>query len=138
MSASIYRSGSGGTAALGTTELSILRWRVTPVAQLNEFRNSKSGTCPIREASFKDCLVELDLDFDFANNPLQSPVGISVGAVLNNAKLCLHQSVAGALDGPAWSFTALVVDSTPQELLVDGKITTRVTAKPSGSFGGPG
>jgi hypothetical protein len=44
------------------------------------------------------------------------------------------KSASGVLDGLAWTFSSLVVDSTPQSLKVDGKITSRFTAKGNGSY----
>ncbi len=134
MAASVFHSGSFGTAALGTNELSITAWSVQPTAQLVEFKNSKSGGFVLREATFKDCSVAIEMDFDFGNNPFQTPFSIQPGTTLTNVKLCLHQSAAGVLDGLAWTFSSLVVDSTPQSLKVDGKITSRFTAKGNGSF----
>jgi hypothetical protein len=101
---------------------------------LVEFKNSKSGGYVLREATFKDCSVTIDADFDFGNNPFQTPYSIQPGTTLTNVKLCLHQSASGQLDGLAWTFSSLVVDSTPQKLQVDGRITTRFTAKGNGSY----
>jgi hypothetical protein len=134
MAASVFHSGSFGTAALGTNELSIVGWEVHPTAQLVEFKNSKSGGYVLREATFKDCQVMIDVDFDFGNNPFQSPFSLAPGATLTSVKLCLHQSAAGQLDGLAWTFSSLVVESTPQKLQVDGRITTRFTARGNGSY----
>src|ERR1700722_18944347 len=134
MAASVFHSGSFGTAALGTNELSIVGWDVHPTAQLVEFKNSKSGGYVLREATFKDCSVTNDVDFDFGNNPFQTPFSLQPGTTLTNVKLCLHQTTAGALDGLAWTFTSLVVDSIAQSLKVDGKVTTRFTAKGNGSY----
>ena len=121
MAASVFHSGYFGTAALGSNELSITSWEVHPTAQLVEFKNSKSGGFVLREATFKDCTVTIDLDFDFGNNPFQSPFAIQPGTTLSTVKLFLFQSAAGMLDGLAWTFTSLVVDSTPQQLKVDGR-----------------
>jgi hypothetical protein len=137
MAASVFHSGSSGTAALGSNEISITGWEVHPTAQLVEFKNSRSGGFVLREATFKDCSVTIDADFDFGNNPFQTPYSIQPGTTLTNVILCLHQSTSGALDGPAWTFASLVVDSTPQKLQVDGKITTRFTAKGNGSYTPP-
>ena len=134
MAASVFHSGAFGTAALGTNELSVVGWSVQPTAQLVEFKNSKSGGYVLREATFKDCSVTIDADFDFGNNPFQTPYSIQPGTTLTNVKLCLHQSASGQLDGLAWTFSSLVVDSTPQKLQVDGRITTRFTAKGNGSY----
>lgn len=136
MAASVFHSGYLGTAALGSNELSVVSWDVQPTAQLVEFKNSKSGGYVLREATFKDCTVTLEVDFDFGNNPFQSPYSIQPGTTLANVKLCLQQSAPGQLDGLAWTFASLVVESTPQKLEVDGKITTRFTAKGNGSYTG--
>jgi hypothetical protein len=137
MAASVFHSGSFGTAALGTNELSITGWDVQPTAQLVEFKNSKSGGYVLREATFKDCSVTIQLDYDFGNDPFGTPFSITPGATLTSVILCLHQTASGSLDGPQWSFTSLVVEGTPQQLQVDGKITTRVTAKGNGSYTAP-
>ena len=137
MSASVFHSGSFGTAAIGSNELSITGWEVQPTAQLVEFKNSKSGGYVLREATFKDCAVVLQLEYDFGNDPFASPYSIGVGVTLSSVNLFLHQSGASTLDGPKWAFTSLVVDTTPQSLQIDGKITTRVTAKGNGSFTTP-
>jgi hypothetical protein len=134
MAASVFHSGSFGTAALGTNELSVTSWSVQPTAQLTEFKNSKSGGYVLREATFKDCSVSIDVDFDFGNNPFQTPYSIAPGSTLTNVKLFLYQSAAGQLDGLAWTFSSLVVDSAPQSLQVDGRIATRFTAKGNGSY----
>jgi hypothetical protein len=134
MAASVFYSGFYGTAALGGSELPITQWIVQPTVELTPFKNSKSGGFIIREATFQDCAVEIDIDFDFGNNPFASSQSINVGAVLNNVKLYLHQSSAGTLDGLAWGFSSLIVDGTPQQLVVDGKITTKILCKGSGSF----
>jgi hypothetical protein len=131
---SVFHSGSFGTAAVGSNELSITAWEVQPTAQLVQFKNSKSGGYVLREATFKDCSVSIDVDFDFNNNPFQTPYSLQPGTTLTNVQLFLHQSASGSLDGLAWTFTSLVVDSTPQKLQVDGRITTRFTAKGNGSY----
>jgi hypothetical protein len=131
---SVFHSGFLGTAALGSSELPIIKWDVVPTTKLEEFKNSKSGGYIIRESTFKDCSVTLDIDYDFSAGPFDSPYSISIGAIITNAKLFLHQSGPGNLDGSYWGFTSLIVDTTPQNLTVDGKIVTRVTAKGSGSF----
>jgi hypothetical protein len=137
MSASVFHSGSFGTAALGTNELSVTAWEVQPTAQLVEFKNSKSGGYVLREATFKDCSVTITIDYDFGNDPFSAPYSIAPGATLTNVNLCLHQSTSGALDGPKWNFTSLVVDGTPQTLQVDGRISTRITSKGNGSYTAP-
>jgi hypothetical protein len=134
MAASVFHSGFYGTAALGGDELPITKWEVQPTVELTPFKNSKSGGFILREATFQDCIVEIDVDFDFANNPFASPLNINVGAVLTNVKLYLHQSSAGSLDGLFWAFSSLIVDGTPQQLIVDGTITTKILCKGSGSF----
>jgi hypothetical protein len=121
----------------GGNELPITHWEVQPSAELTQFKNSRSGGFVLREASFKDCLVAIDIDYDFGNNPFASPISIAVGATLSNVNLYLHQSAAGALNGPFWSFSSLIVEGTPQQLAVDGKITTKVMCRGNGSFAYP-
>jgi hypothetical protein len=137
MSASVFHSGSSGTAAVNGIELPIARWEVHPIVELSTYKNSRSGTNPIREATFQDCLVVIDVDFDFGNNPFTSPRQIVAGAVLSGVKLFLHQSSPGLMDGPFWGFASLLVETTAQVLTVDGKFTTRFQCKPSGPFTWP-
>lgn len=135
---SVFHSGAFGTAAIGTSELPITGWEVQPTAELQQFKNSKSGGYVLREATFQDCSVMVLMDYDFANSPFSMPYAIAVGTTLTNVNLFLNQSVSGAMDGSHWTFTSLIVDSTPQQLVVDGKITTKVMCKGNGSFTYPG
>jgi hypothetical protein len=137
MAASIFHSGFYGTAAVNGTELPIVKWEVQPIVQLTQFRNSRSGGFIIREATFQDCAVEIDVDFDFGNNPFASPLSLTVGTTLSNVRLYLYQSTAGAMDGPFWNFSSLIVDGTPQQLVVSGNITTKIQCKGSGAFAYP-
>jgi hypothetical protein len=134
MPASVFHSGFGGTAAVGGNELPVTSWEVQPSVELTQFRNSRSGGFVLREATYKDCLVSIQLDYDFGNNPFAAPTAIVVGATLSNVNLYLHQSSAGALNGSYWNFASLIVEGTPQQLVVDGKITTKVMCRGNGSF----
>jgi len=132
-----FHSGAAGTASLGDppVELSITDWQVNPTASLNRFRNSKSGPFEIVEASWQSATVTITVEYDFANSPFQA---IQIGSRLTNVNLYLHQSAAGLLDGPAWSFGALVVMATPQTLPVTGRtITMRLSCASDGAFSSP-
>jgi hypothetical protein len=132
-----FYSGAGGTASIGSppSELSITDWQVNPSASLNRFRNSKSGPYEIVEASWLSATVTITVEYDFGNSPFTA---IQIGSRLSNVKLYLHQSASGRLDGPAWSFGALVVTATPQSLPVTGQtVTTRLTCTSDGAFSYP-
>ena len=134
MAASVFHAGNFGNAALGSNPLAITAWDVQTPTKLVEFKNSQSGGYVLREATFKDCAVMIDVDFDFGNNPFDSPFSLSSGITLTNVVLCLHQSTYNSLDGFKWQFGSLVTDNTPQKLDIDGKITTRFSAKGNGSY----
>ncbi|MDP9175547.1 MAG: hypothetical protein M3O30_17025 [Planctomycetota bacterium] len=134
MAASVFHSGFYGTASVAGNELPITQWEVQPTVELTQFKNSRSGGFVLREATFKDCQVAIHLDHDFGNNPFAAPFSIAVGALLSTVNLYLHQSAAGALNGSFWSFSSLIVETTPQQLVVDGKITTKIICRGNGSF----
>lgn len=137
MGAIQYHNGYTGTAFAGTQELSIISWNVNPTTGTTEFKTSKSGGFVIRETNFKDCTVSIVIEYDFGNAPFKTPSTITLGTTLTDVQLFLHQTVSGALDGPKWQFSALVVDATPQSLAVDGKIQTTISMKGAGAFYSP-
>lgn len=135
-----FHSGVGGTASVGSpaVELPITDWEVRPTAEVTKFRNSKTGPYEQVEGTWKSAAVTVSVEYDFANNPFQTPAAIQVGATLSNVKLYLHQSAPGLLDGPAWTFPSLVVTTTPQTLPVNGQnIVTKFTCVTNGTFGYP-
>jgi hypothetical protein len=134
MPSSVFHSGFYGTAAVGGNELPILNWEVQPTVELQQFKNSRSGGFIIREATFKDCTVSIQLDYDFGNNPFATPFSLTIGSTITNVNLYLHQTAPGSLNGSYWSFSTLIIEGTPQQLMVDGKITTKILCKGSGSF----
>jgi hypothetical protein len=139
MSSQFY-SGSGGTASIGSPpiELPITEWEVRPVADITRFRNSKTGPYDVVEATWLNATITLSIEYDFNNNPFQSPTALRIGAQLTNVQLYLHQSASGQLDGSSWAFPSLIVTTTPQTLPIDGqKITTKFTCVTSGSFSYP-
>jgi hypothetical protein len=58
---------------------------------------------------------------------------VGVGTTLSNVKLFLNGTT-----GDYWDIPSFVVTDTPQQLAVDGKITTRVSGRSDGAFGYPG
>jgi hypothetical protein len=139
MSSQFY-SGVGGTASLGSppVELPITDWEVRPTAQITRFRNSKTGPYDQVEANWLSATVTISIEYDFNNNPFQSPASLQIGATLTNVKLYLHQSAPGQLDGSAWVFPSLVVTGTPQTLPLGGQnIVTKLTCMNDGPFSYP-
>ena len=135
-----FQSGATGTATIGAppVELSITEWHVQPSAALNRFRNSKSGPYEIVEAAWLSATVTLTIEYDFNANPFQSPSAIQAGSRLTNVQLYLHQSAAGRLDGPAWSFPSLIVTATPQSLPISARnITLKFDCTSDGPFSAP-
>jgi len=135
-----FHSGFGGTASVGSPpiELPITEWEVRPIADITRFRNSKTGPYDVVEATWLNATVTLSIEYDFDNNPFQSPTAIQIGTQLSNVKLYLHQSASGQLDGSAWSFPSLIVTTSPQTLPLDGKnIVTKFTCVTSGAFSYP-
>jgi hypothetical protein len=132
----VFHSGATGTCTIGSgaTEVPLIHWSVRPTAQMAEFRNSKSGGYVLREAGFKDAMVEFEIDFDFGASPFGAPLSIGVGAILTSVKLYLNGGTGGT---EYWSFPSLIISATPQRLAVEGRITTRVQCVANGSFSYP-
>jgi hypothetical protein len=140
MAASVFHSGSFGTAALGSNEISVVG--CGRFSRRRNWSNSKTARAEgyvLREATFKDCSVTIDADFDFGNNPFQTPYSIAAGhdAHERESCVCIKASSGACSTGLAWTFSSLVVDSTPQKLQVDGRITTKISAKGNGSYTAP-
>lgn len=135
MSVGTYHSGFFGTAAVNGVELSVISWSVNPTSDIVVFKNSKTGRYPYREPTYIDVSnISIAVDYDFTQNPYQSPLTIQVGTTLASVNLYMHQTAAGSLNGPFWGFTSVVVVTTPQDLQVDGKIGTSFTCAINGPF----
>jgi hypothetical protein len=137
MAAPVFKTGFYGTAAIGSNELAITKWSINPKADIVKLKNSKSGQYPAYLPTFSECQCTIDLDWDSANNPFQSPFGVSAGAVLSNVSLYLAQPTKDSMSGPAWTATSFTVESTPQSLDIDGKIVTRITGYMWGTVTAP-
>ncbi len=133
----LFYTGVLGTGALGSVELPIIGWEVKPIVKLVEFANSKSGAGYIREATFADAAVLLDIDYDFANALFGGAYGLVPGANITNLKLFLNQTGKGNLDGSHWGFASVVISSTPQRVTHEKKLVTRVLGKSSGAIAFP-
>lgn len=131
--ASQFYSGFFGTAAIAANELAVVKWSINPTAKLEEFRNSLSGAYVVRQSTFLDFSGSLDIDYDFANGLfLTTYGGLTPGTILAGLRLFLHQTAKSALNGSFWGIPSAIVDGTPQDLTVDGKIITRVMYKGAG------
>ena len=124
-----FHSGKDGKTTVNGNEVPITDWSVDPMATLVDFKNSKTGLFPKREATFRDATVSLGIDFDFDANPFAAPISITPGTTLTNTKLYLN-----GLAGLFHNFASLVVEGTPQQLSVEGKIITRVNCRVDGTF----
>lgn len=127
-----FNSGYKGTATIGGNEVPLINWSVSPTADMVKFMNSKSGGYVLREATFKDCTVSFEIDYDFDANPFAAPTNITVGVELTNVRLYLNGT-----SGSYWNFPKLKVIGTPQQLQVTGKITTKVNCAINGTFAYP-
>ena len=116
MAAPIFYNGYLGTAAFGTTELSVVQWRVGGRADTTKFKNSRTGPIPVYAGSFSEYPISLTLDFDNANGIFSAPVSLAVSTVLTNMNLYQHQSAKSALGSitspgsntnPGWVFPSL-------------------------------
>lgn len=137
----LFRSGKFGTVTVnGNNELPTMSWEVDPSVSIVDFRNSKTGNFPYREATFFDASVSVVLDIDFDLYPWASPANIVVGQLIT-AKFYLRQTAPGAFNGDFWAFpqngvsnAGLIVTSNPHSLAIDGKNGTSFAAVISGPF----
>src|SRR5947209_17203711 len=104
-----FHSGSTGTATIGAspTEIPVIDWHVHASAKLAEFVNSRSAGFVLREPTIKDASVDFSIDFDYDQNPFQTPLNLYVGQTVTNAKLFLTGGTGGT---KFWTFTSLVID----------------------------
>lgn len=128
-----FHSGVGGTATIGGTELPVTDWSVDPTVEIVPFRNSKTGSYSVKEATYKDVNASIGVDYDFDSSPYSVAGGITIGTVLSNVKLHLRGAGSGGTS-PFWNLPSAIVVSTPQRLEVNGRIVTTINVTGSGSF----
>src|SRR4051794_39671787 len=118
-----FHSGVGGTATIGGTELPVTDWSTDPTVEIVPFRNSKTGSFSVKEATYKDANFSIGVDYDFDSNPFAVAGGITIGTILSTVKLPLRGAGTGGT-APFWLFPSAIVVSTPQRLEVNGRVTT--------------
>lgn len=139
-----FRSGKFGTATVnGANELPTVSWEVDPSVSVIDFRNSKTGNFPYREATFFDCSVSIVLDIDFDLYPFAAPANIIVGQLIT-AKLYLRQTAPSTFSGHFWEFpkpatpnAGLIVVTNPHSMVIDGKNGTSFACLTTGPFNYP-
>lgn len=123
-----YHSGKLGTSTVGGTELPTINWGVKHDAELQRFRNSKTGSVDANEATFNNFEVTIVYDYDFANPPMGTPK-LYAGQTITNTSLYMN----GTGDTTnAYGFPKLTVTSSPVTVDINGKIGSQITAVPNG------
>src|SRR3954462_5048285 len=84
-----FKSGLKATCTINGTEIPLINWSVRPAVTIQEFRNSKTGRVPKREATFVDLSGTVSYDFDFDANPF-STLNVVPGQKITNLKLYLN------------------------------------------------
>jgi hypothetical protein len=129
-----YHSGRTATATINGNEPPVVSWRVNPTVGRQEFRNSKTGRFPMREATFFDISGSIAIDYDDAASPFAAPFNIVVGTIITNLKCYIYNSTSG----PFWNIPSALVTSTPNEITVDGRNALSFDWEVNGSFQYPG
>jgi hypothetical protein len=145
-----WSSGFYATTSLGTSavNLPITQWTVRVTSGLVTYMNSGSGTDTVRDTTFRDCQVNLDLDLDLNNLPSDisgssivqpSYTGgatsgiLFAGALLGLTQCWLRTTVKGTPSGPPdWTFTSLVVEEFTNQASVNGKLTGTLVCRGAG------
>lgn len=123
-----FHSGKSGSVVANSATLPVISWRTNMSAQMAEFRNSKTGSFPYRESTFKDLTGTIVLDLDFDAVPFAAPISILPGATLTSVTLSPGQS------GPAVVAASVIVTSVPYEVVIDGKIGLSFDFAVNGSY----
>jgi hypothetical protein len=136
-----FKSGRFGRVTIGSgtpTELPTISWNVNPSASIIPFRNTRTGRHTLREATFFDCTVEVVIDYDHDANPFATPPNLTAGATITNVFLYVNGGSGASPSGDKWDFPSMIVQGTPTECSVEGKMGVRVSLVPNGLFKYPG
>ena len=137
MATSVFASGFFGTVTINGSECPVIQWSLSRTRTLVEFRNSLTGIYPFRDPTFGDIVASVVIDRDFANNPNGSPFYILPGQTLTNLVLYEKQTAKSAVNGPAHTISAAIINSTPVTTAVAGKVGYSFTAPINGTYTPP-
>lgn len=112
-----FRTGINATASINGTELPFSEWSINPTTELARFANSKTGNKRAKSATYVEATGSWTYDWDDANQPFIAPLSITVGTRLTTVKLQIDGS-SGTL---FWALSQIIVVSTPQRWMRDGK-----------------
>lgn len=124
-----YESGTNGAALAGSTELPTISWNFLPVAGSVEFVNSLTGGFALTASTIKRGSGTIVFDNDFTNPVYKAPISLFPGITLTNVKLYTDKT---NLNG--WLCPSIVITSTPQSCVIDGKTGQSFTFRTNGAY----
>lgn len=118
-------SGKGGGASInGNQLLQVGTWTISGSAPPALFMNSGiNGNIATPEAAWFTYRFTMNLDYDFNNDPFAAPFNITVGTILTNLFLLLHQSAYAQGDGQKWQASSAYIDSVGQTVSIANAVT---------------
>lgn len=128
----------GGT---GSVELDFVSGSMSPKNEIAKFVTSRTGRLPRREVTFADNT----LNFSIEQNYLAQPTGTSGGnlTVLNTGTFAaaLYLNVpyptAPSNTDPCYNFSALVIESAPVSIQIEGKSSLSYSCPVAGPYTEP-
>lgn len=129
-----YYAGNNGAATINGTALDLVRWSVNPTATVVAFINSLTGKHPARLPTFDDGgRFTVVVDFNQTTYPFSGSFSIRPGSILTNVLLYIN---LGA--NLKWQFPSAIVEGTPEELELAGKVMTSIVCLADGPYAPPG
>lgn len=125
-----FVTGFGGdvTISEATAGLPVVQWSGQFPATIQRYVNSKSGNHPVRASTVTDATCTVTIDWNEADQPFLPSQGTLVaGTIISSIFLKIS---AASNDG--WALTRMIVMDTPQDVVIDGKVMTRLSLGISG------
>lgn len=131
-----FFTGKNGHAAIGATVLKITGWNCDDNADRHDVTNTSSGGHGNIITGVKRCPFTIEMNWDAAANPLDSPPSLGAGSTLSQVKLFLDGATS-----PFYLFPVAKVLGTPVASTVGDvtKITCNCESdgpytRPTGNF----
>lgn len=124
MSCPIFKAGFSGAATVGSAQVPVISWSVNPTVEIVEFKNSLSGVWVMRQPTFGDVSGSIVIDRDFSSNPFAGSLSLTVGTIITNLTLYEAAATKGSPTSgdPAYTFASVLITSTPEQVVIEGKI----------------
>lgn len=113
----------------GATVLTAKSWTVTSEADELDTTNFESGGYTEVIGGIKKLTVQIEIDWDSAANPFDSPRSIIPGSTISTVKLYVNDTT-----GPYWSIPTLFIRSVSNPAEVRQTVRVSINGTGSGSY----